>query len=70
MITVSRPDLADLSNKLKALGGTEVLTYDDLADRTLTSTIMKDWTSGKVCILALTLCCIFILCNNREFGWA
>ncbi|KAJ7767473.1 hypothetical protein DFH07DRAFT_808652 [Mycena maculata] len=43
----NRPDLADLTNKLKALGGTEVLTYDDLTDRTLTSTIIKDWTAGK-----------------------
>ncbi|KAJ7439851.1 NAD(P)-binding protein [Mycena latifolia] len=42
-----RPDLDDLTSKLKALGGTEVLTYDDLADRTLTKTIIKDWTDGK-----------------------
>ncbi|KAJ7126551.1 hypothetical protein C8R43DRAFT_897703 [Mycena crocata] len=42
-----RPDLDDLVKKLKALGGTEVLTYDDLADRTLTKTIIKDWTAGK-----------------------
>ncbi|KAJ6591752.1 hypothetical protein DFH09DRAFT_1306457 [Mycena vulgaris] len=42
-----RPDLDDLTKRLKALGGTEVLTYDDLADRTLTKTIIKDWTAGK-----------------------
>ncbi|KAJ6581315.1 hypothetical protein B0H19DRAFT_1018049 [Mycena capillaripes] len=43
----NRPDLDDLTKKLKGLGGTEVLTYDDLADRSLTETIMKDWTAGK-----------------------
>ncbi|KAJ7043402.1 hypothetical protein C8F04DRAFT_1389593 [Mycena alexandri] len=43
----SRPDIADLTKKLKALGGTEVLTYEDLADRSLTEKIMKDWTAGK-----------------------
>ncbi|KAJ7077920.1 hypothetical protein B0H15DRAFT_861416 [Mycena belliarum] len=43
----SRPDLEDLTRKLKALGGTEVLTYDDLADRALIKTIMNDWTGGK-----------------------
>ncbi|KAJ7432641.1 hypothetical protein B0H11DRAFT_2154665 [Mycena galericulata] len=42
-----RPDLADLTNRLKTLGATEVLTYDDLGDRTLTSTIIKDWTAGR-----------------------
>ncbi|KAJ7115763.1 NAD(P)-binding protein [Mycena epipterygia] len=40
-------DLDDLTKKLKALGGTEILTYDDLADRALTKTIIKDWTAGK-----------------------
>ncbi|KAJ7634188.1 hypothetical protein DFH06DRAFT_1272282 [Mycena polygramma] len=34
-------------NLLKALGATEVLTYDDLADRSLTARIIKDWTAGK-----------------------
>ncbi|KAJ7918953.1 hypothetical protein B0H13DRAFT_1990791 [Mycena leptocephala] len=43
----NRPDLGDLTKKLKALGGTEVLTYDDLADRSLTETIIKDWTAGE-----------------------
>ncbi|KAJ7623363.1 hypothetical protein FB45DRAFT_102988 [Roridomyces roridus] len=43
----ARADFADLSNKLKALGATEVLTYDDLADRALTKSIVKDWTAGK-----------------------
>ncbi|KAJ7180484.1 hypothetical protein C8R46DRAFT_1069601 [Mycena filopes] len=43
----SRPDLADLTKKLKGLGATEVLTYDELADRSLTETIIKDWTAGK-----------------------
>ncbi|KAJ7695193.1 hypothetical protein B0H17DRAFT_1056761 [Mycena rosella] len=42
-----RPDLDDLTRKLKALGATKVLTYDDLADRALTKTIVKDWTAGK-----------------------
>ncbi|KAF7294454.1 PKS-ER domain-containing protein [Mycena kentingensis (nom. inval.)] len=43
----SRPDFPELAGKLKAIGGTEVLTYDDLSDRALTSTIMKEWTAGK-----------------------
>ncbi|KAJ6457166.1 hypothetical protein C8R47DRAFT_995804 [Mycena vitilis] len=42
-----RPDLDDLTKKLKSLGATEVLTYDDLADRSLTARIIKDWTAGK-----------------------
>ncbi|KAJ7050485.1 hypothetical protein C8F01DRAFT_1067689 [Mycena amicta] len=39
----NRPDFSELAGKLKAIGATEVFTYDDLADRAL----MKDWTSGK-----------------------
>ena len=46
--SLSRPDFSELATRLKSLGGTEVLTYDDLADRNLTNTIVKDWTSGKV----------------------
>uniref|UniRef100_A0ABQ0KXM0 enoyl-[acyl-carrier-protein] reductase n=1 Tax=Mycena chlorophos TaxID=658473 RepID=A0ABQ0KXM0_MYCCL len=43
----NRPDFPDLASKLKALGATEVLTYDDLTDRALVKTIMQDWTAGK-----------------------
>ncbi|KAK7030773.1 mitochondrial putative trans-2-enoyl-CoA reductase [Favolaschia claudopus] len=42
-----RPDIGVLTEKLKALGATEVLSYDDLADRSLTQRIMKEWTAGK-----------------------
>ncbi|KAJ6518616.1 hypothetical protein C8R45DRAFT_884592 [Mycena sanguinolenta] len=42
-----RPNFDDLTKKLKDLGATEVLTYDDLADRSLTQKIVKEWTAGK-----------------------
>ncbi|KAJ7355453.1 hypothetical protein DFH08DRAFT_689771 [Mycena albidolilacea] len=42
-----RSDIDELTRKLKDLGATEVLTYDDLNDRNLTQRIVKEWTGGK-----------------------
>ncbi|KAJ7245164.1 hypothetical protein B0H12DRAFT_1128016 [Mycena haematopus] len=42
-----RPNLDALTKTLKDLGATEVLAYDDLADRSLTQKIVKEWTAGK-----------------------
>ncbi|KAJ6621315.1 hypothetical protein B0H10DRAFT_2163138 [Mycena sp. CBHHK59/15] len=41
-----RQDLDHVTKRLEYLGATKVLTYDDLADRTLTETV-KEWTAGK-----------------------
>jgi hypothetical protein len=40
-------DIAQLGKQLSSLGATRVLTYDDLADKTLRDKI-KEWTNGSV----------------------
>jgi len=42
-----RPDITQLKEKLHALGATHVLTYDELADKSIKGKI-KEWTAGKV----------------------
>lgn len=43
----SRDKIDDLKKRLKELGATQVLTYDDLAQKE-TRGLVKEWTGGKV----------------------
>ncbi|KAF9473358.1 NAD(P)-binding protein [Pholiota conissans] len=47
-----RPDIASLKDKLQKLGATHVLTYDELADKSVREQI-KSWTGGKQIRLGL-----------------
>ncbi|KAF8202117.1 trans-2-enoyl-CoA reductase [Pholiota molesta] len=48
----NRPDIDALRNKLQGLGATHVLTYDELADKSVREQI-KEWTGGKPIRLGL-----------------
>jgi hypothetical protein len=43
----SSDDISELKKQLSSLGATHVLTYDDLADKTLRDRV-KEWTNGIV----------------------
>lgn len=54
------PDIAQLKEKLQALGTMHVLTYNELADKSIHEQI-KGWTGGKVhCVTYGTLLCLFV----------
>lgn len=42
-----RDSIEELKNSLKKLGATHVLTYDELADKSVRNKI-KSWAQGKV----------------------
>jgi len=41
-----RPNIEELKQRLHAIGATQVLTYDDLADKTIREKL-KEWTGGR-----------------------
>lgn len=43
-----RDNIGELKSSLEKLGATHVLTYDELADKSVREKI-KGWTQGKVC---------------------
>lgn len=45
-----RADVDSLKDQLRSLGATQVVTYDELEDKSLRDTVKK-WTDGKVCII-------------------
>ncbi|CAA7267387.1 unnamed protein product [Cyclocybe aegerita] len=47
-----RPNLEELKKKLESLGATQVLTYDQLADKSVREKV-KEWTGGKPIRLGL-----------------
>ena len=48
ILTGYRDNIEELKGSLEKLGATHVLTYDELADKSVREKI-KSWTQGKVC---------------------